>query len=297
MANLQAWLEEASKRAGLSSEEVANLNAVFGKNEKLANYVEESGLRQSDYDRKMNTLKAEHQARLEEIAEKERQADQFAARNGEWYNENNAKFQKTQKELEALRVKEATLVTKMKSVAERYGVPEEELEIPVSAAPVTPAAAVPAFDATKFMGRDEAMEFGRNLPIVTAELNEIAEDHRDLFGKALRNQKGIIEKALKVGKSIRQVWEEENGVAERRTKLAAEARQREIDEAVNAAVTKTRSELNLPAPRPEAERSPIVQRFAPAARTETKDPGRGLRAALSAYADRKYDSGNGGRAA
>ena len=288
MANLQAWLEEASKRAGLSSEEVANLNAVFGKNEKLANYVEESGLRQSDYDRKMNTLKAEHQARLEEIAEKERQADQFAARNGEWYNENNAKFQKTQKELEALRVKEATLVTKMKSVAERYGVPEEELEIPVSAAPVTPAAAVPAFDATKFMGRDEAMEFGRNLPIVTAELNEIAEDHRDLFGKALRNQKGIIEKALKVGKSIRQVWEEENKVADRRKANEEAAINKRIEDAVRERETKIRSEVNLPAPRPTEQRSPVVDHFAKGRVAEAKDSGRGLRAALAAYNEGKY---------
>lgn len=285
----KAWLEEATKRAGLSADEQQALNALLGKNDKLATYFEESGLRQSDYDRQMNKLKTEHQQRLDEITAKEREADSFATRNGQWYEENNERFQKTQKELERLRVQEATLTTKMKSVAERYGVPVEELEIPVSAAPVTPAAAAPAFDATKFMGRDEAMEFGRSLPLVTAELNELAEEHRDLFGKPLRDQKGLINKALKTGKSVRQTWEEENNVAERRTKLAADLRQREIDDAVNAAVTKTRSELNLPAPRPEAERSPIVQRFAPAARpTETRDPGRGLRAALSAYSDGKY---------
>ena len=154
--DVNAWLEEATKRANISADDRKILEGVFTKNAGLQTFVEESGLRQSDYDRNMNKLKTEHAARLQEITEKEAAADRFVAQNGQWYSENNGKFQKAMKDLEDLRVERAQLAERMKGLATRYGVPEEELNIPVSAAPAAAAAAVPAFDEKRFVNREEA---------------------------------------------------------------------------------------------------------------------------------------------
>jgi len=294
--DINAWLEEATKRANIPAEDRKILEGVIAKNAGLATYLEESGLRQSDYDRKMNKLKEEHQAKLQEVADKEAAADAFATKNGQWFNENNSKFTKAQKDLEDARVKEAQLVERMKGLASRYGVPDEELNIPVSAAPVTPPAAAPAFDEKRFVPREEADRFARDLPLVTAELHELSEEHRELFGKPLRGSKELIQKAMKQNKTMRAVWEEENKVGERREALKEQAIQSRVDSAVQERETKIRSELQLPAPRPQEQHSPIVQKFAKATVDPKVDPGRGLRAALGAYASGKYRD-DGGRAA
>ena len=70
--DINAWLEEATKRSNIPAEDRKILEGVIAKNAGLATYLEESGLRQSDYDRKMNKLKEEHQARLQEVAPVER---------------------------------------------------------------------------------------------------------------------------------------------------------------------------------------------------------------------------------
>ena len=88
--DINAWLEEATKRANIPAEDRKILEGVFAKNKQgMETYLEESGLRQSDYDRKMNALKSEHETRLQEVAAKEQAADRFATQNGEWFNQNN----------------------------------------------------------------------------------------------------------------------------------------------------------------------------------------------------------------
>ena len=286
--DLNGWLEEATKRAGLSAEERKTLEGVLGSKPGFTTYLEESGLRQSDYDRKMNKLKEEHEQRLAEIAEKEAAADRFATQNGEWYAQNNSAFIKAQKDIATLREKEAALTERMRGLATRYGVPEEELNIPAPVAPAVPDAAAPAFDTSKFVSRDEAMKEMAAMPLVTAELQELAEDHRDLFGKPLRGAKDLVQKAIKANKSIRQVWEEENKVADRRKANEEAAINKRIEDAVRERETKIRSEVNLPAPRPTEQRSPVVDHFAKGRVAEAKDSGRGLRAALAAYNEGKY---------
>lgn len=285
--DLNGWLEEATKRAGLSAEERRLLEGVVSK-PGLSTYLEESGLRQSDYDRKMNKLKEEHEQRLAEIAEKEAAVDRFAAQNGQWYSENSGKLTKAERDLQTLREKEAALTEKMRGLATRYGVPEDELNLPT---PTTPAAATaaPAFDTSKFVSRDEALKEMAAMPLVTAELQELAEDHRDLFGKPLRGTKELVQKAIKANKSIRQVWEEENKVADRRRANEEAAINKRIEDAVRERETKIRSELHLPEPRPHEQHSPIVDRFAKGRAADAgKDPSRGLRAALAAYGEGKY---------
>lgn len=292
-----AWLEEATKLSNISAEDRKILESVIAKNAGLATYLEESGLRQSDYDRNMNKLKAEHQTRLQEVADKEAAAEKFAQQNGEWFSQNNGKFTKATADLETARVKEAQLVERMKRLATQYGVPAEELDIPASAAPVTPPAAAPAFDEKKYVSREEAIKEMSAMPLVQAEMYELGEEHRELFGKPLRNAKQLVQKAMKENKSLRQVWEDENKVGDHRKAMEEKSVQARIDTAVTERENKVRSELNLPAPRPAEQHSPIVDRFAkPVAQPKT-DPGRGLRAALSAYGEGKYREGaNGGRA-
>ena len=138
----------------------------------MQTYLEESGLRQSDYDRKMNKLKERaRDPASRSRRERSRRPIASPAQNGEWFNQNNGKFTKATQDLEAARVKEAQLVERMKALATRYGVPEEELNIPVSAAPAaTAAAAVPAFDEKRFVNREEATANFAAAVLIQAEM-------------------------------------------------------------------------------------------------------------------------------
>ncbi len=300
--DITAWLEEATKRANIPAEDRKILEGVIAKNAGLATYLEESGLRQSDYDRKMNKLKEEHQSRLQEVADKEAAADAFATKNGQWFSENNSKFTKAQRDLEDARVKEAQLVERMKGLATRYGVPEDELNIPVSAAPASPAApAVPAFDEKRFVSREDGERELRGTLFFQAEIDDLMDEHRAMFGKGFKKAE-FTAKALKVAgtpgntKKLRDIWEEEFKVADKRKELQDKDVEARIASAVQERETKIRSELQLPAPRPQEQHSPIVQKFAHAAVDPKTDPGRGLRNALAAFGAGKYRE-DGGRAA
>ena len=296
--DINAWLEEATKRANIPAEDRKILEGVIAKNTGLQTYLEESGLRQSDYDRNMNKLKTEHAARLQEVADKEAAADRFATQNGEWFNQNNGKFTKATQDLEAARVKEAQLVERMKALATRYGVPEEELNIPVSAAPAAAAAAVPAFDEKRFVNREEAERELRGSLFFQAELDDLVDEHRALFGKGFKKAE-FTKKALQVAgtagntKKLRDIWEDEFKVADKRKELQDKDVEARIATAVQERETKIRSELQLPAPRPQEQHSPIVSKFTKSAVDPKTDPSRGLRNALSAYSGGKYRQDGG----
>lgn len=300
----QEWLEEATKQAGLSADEQAALSNVFTKNTKLAKYVEESGLRQSDYSRNMARLKDEHESRMAEIAEKERAADQFAAQNGQWYAENNTKYQKTLKEIEDLRVQQAQLQERMKGVASRYGVPDEELHLPVVNSPVNaPVVNTPTFDESKFVSRDAAERELRGSLFFQTELADLIDEHKELFGGRGFNKTEFTKKALDISaksggaKKLRQIWEEEFKVADKRKELDEQQIQARINAAVAERENKIRSEVHLPAPRPAEQRSAVVDRFAKSAQPEKGDPGRGVRAAIASYYEGKDRIGGPGKAA
>ena len=301
--DINAWLEEATKRANIPAEDRKILEGVFAKNKQgMETYLEESGLRQSDYDRKMNALKSEHETRLQEVAAKEQAADRFATQNGEWFNQNNGKFTKATQDLEAARVKEAQLVERMKALATRYGVPEDELNIPASAAPAVPAAAaVPSFDEKRFVNREEAERELRGSLFFQAELDDLVDEHRALFGKGFKKAE-FTKKALQVAgtagntKKLREIWEDEFKVADKRKELQDRDVEARIATAVQERETKIRSELQLPAPRPAEQHSPIAGKFTKAATDPAKDPSRGLRAALEAYGSGKYRQDGGGAA-
>ena len=299
--DINAWLEEATKRANIPAEDRKILEGVIAKNAGLATYLEESGLRQSDYDRKMNKLKEEHQARLQEVADKEAAADRFAAQNGDWFEKNNSKFTKANADLEAARVKEAQLVERMKRLGTQYGVPDEELNIPTSATLAASAAAVPTFDEKRFVNRDEAERELRGSLFFQAELDDLIDEHKQLFGKGFKKAE-FTAKALKVAgtagntKKLRDIWEEEFKVADKRKEIQDKDVEARIATAVQDRETKIRSELQLPAPRPQEQHSPIVDKFSKGTVDKDHDPGRGIRAAIAAYSSGKYRE-DGGRTA
>jgi hypothetical protein len=248
----------------------------------------------------MNKLKEEHQARLQEVAEKEQAADAFATKNGQWFSENNSKFTKAQKDLEDARIKEAQLVERMKRLGTQYGVPEEELNIPVSVAPVAPAA--PAFDEKRFVSREDGERELRGTLFFQAEIDDLMDEHRAMFGKGFKKAE-FTAKALKIAgqpgntKKLRDIWEEEFKVAEKRKEIQDKEVDARIASAVQERETKIRSELQLPAPRPQEQHSQVVQKFTRSAVDPKSDPQRGLRAALAAWGEGKYrDGASGGRA-
>jgi hypothetical protein len=238
----------------------------------------------------MNALKAEHQTALDAVKAKEAEVDNFQGRIGTWYQENNSKFTETQKALEQARIREAQAVERIKRLGSQYGIPDEELKDFTAAPAHTPPPAPDpnAFDPKQYMTRQELIREAQALPLISAELQELSEEHRELFGKPLRGSAELIKDAQKRGVSLRQAWEEKNKVSERRAQVQEEAVQKRISDTVAERETKIRSELQLPTPRPDQPRSAIVEKFSVGKAPDTRDPSRGVRAALAAYNERKY---------
>ncbi len=130
---------------------------------------------------------------------------------------------------------------------------------------------------------------------------DLVDEHRELFGSKSFNKTAFLNKALEISrknpnKKLREIWEDEFKVADKRKELQDKDVEARIATAVQERETKIRSELQLPAPRPAEQHSPIAGKFTKAATDPAKDPSRGLRAALEAYGSGKYRQDGGGAA-
>ena len=78
--------------------------------------------------------------------------------------------------------------------------------------------------------------------LLPAEINDIVAEHQELFGKPPRGMRAIVERAIREQRPIRDVYEEEFKVADRRTELDAQAREAEITRRVEEKLTAYRTE-------------------------------------------------------
>ncbi len=234
-----AWLEGLKKSGALTDEQMQVLMEASGKTE-FVDYVGETAMNRSDYSKRQNDLQTEFQAKTQELTDYQREL-------ANWRGMTEKEVSTIKAEAEQLRAERQRLI----GVAQSYGLTESDLGDPVapftqhpSLAATKPNPSAPQadqIDPAKYLSRDEFVQKETLYSLLPAEIADIMAEHRELFGKEAR-LRPIVEKAMKEQRSVREVYEEEYKVADRRSELATAEREAEIKRRVDEELVKYRSE-------------------------------------------------------
>lgn len=288
---LQDWLAGLD----LSDEERRTLEPVLAK-EPVQKKLREQVLMRSDYSKHMDALTKEKQELEAQLQAKLKEADEYAQGLASWkgtadktLEERNQELAKLQSELQA--TKEA-----MSKISTEYGIdPSQYVQ------PSQPAVPVKAFDESilgNFVKTDDfqkAVSETMQFPNIAAELMDIANEHYELYGKRLPSTRKLVEEAIQAKKSIRDTWAQEFKVEERRAELAKKAHDEELDRVRQETEARVRSELKIPAQRPNAAR-PIMLSENLKGREIHRGPAgdrEAVDAAMAAFSSGKYAEGAG----
>jgi hypothetical protein len=278
--DIQAWLKELNTDNVLSAEELTALQGAVSKPAVLKK-IEEGTLRQSDYSRKMG-----------ELQQKERETVALQTSLKEWKATADKQIEASNLTAKQKEQRLAQIEASVKAKASEYGLDIAEIIPPESTpAPVVPQNQDP--QSPRFLAREDwekaQAEMARNYPLLPAALHDLSVKHRKTFGTDLEDTTSLVRKAMESQKPLAQVWEEEFKVADKLKEIQEADVNRRIAEAVAAKENQLRSELQLPAPRPEAGHSPVLTVIKP---QEQQKPGGGVAAAVAAFNEGKYRQGN-----
>jgi|ERR1700728_92026 len=283
-------LTKTLTEAGISPEVVTQLVS----NEKAAKTIQdwhESGLRQSDYDRKMNSGKAEIEAAKKTLQE---QMDSFEATK-KTINEQYMGALTTREQAES---QLATLRAKAKTASDVYGV-DLVKELFGEATVMPPARREePTADASAIGKRLEALEdlFKTNVNF-EVEMHDIVRQHMELFPDKPLVMKELLDDAVKQRRSPTQVWDDKFGATAKRGELLADKYRAEGAAKAKEELEKKYSGQMVNGMRTDIPISPV---FAAAAHKELSSPrdrnGRAsetIANAVAAFAAGKYRPGGG----
>lgn len=206
-------LTKSLTEAGIAPEAVTQLVA----NEKAAQTMQtwlESGLRQSDYDRKMNTGKAEIAASQRTLQE---ERDAFEKHK----KAINDQFLSAQTEREKAESQLGTVRAKIKTASQVYGV-DLEKELFGDAPPPNPNPPKPPESVIPDDFRRRVDEVANMVPLtleLQAEMLDISRQHADLFPDKPLLFKELLEEATKQRRSPTQVWDDKFGATAKRQEL------------------------------------------------------------------------------
>lgn len=259
IAEVEEWLKELQ----LTPEERKVFDPIFEKAERQEK-VKGSVLRQAEFSRKMQALDKQRQDAEAALAEKERVLAEDFASLGTWKQTADKALADHQKAAEDARMQVFKQQEKMKALATQYGIDPKELELgtttPPPEPPKPPAAPAPSDLDKLYLTRKDAEALVSEVkanPYIAAELEDIVDEHRTLFGKGI-NRRELVTNALKNKRTLREEWEESQKVPDRRKEL----QERQIEERINAKVaeerTKILSEHKLPVTRGADSGSPIL---------------------------------------
>ena len=190
-------------------------------NEKAASALQErieGNLRQSDYDRRMNSGKAE-------IAAAKQELDEFKAKLEADRVRMNGQFLTAQQEREAAESRLAAVQAKAKTLGQVYGIDAEKelfgettVQPPVRQAHNGEVAVSPDLD--KRIGALEDL-FRTNVNF-EVELHDVMRQHMELFPDKPLIMKEILDDAVKQRRSPTQVWDDKFGATTKRQEITAE---------------------------------------------------------------------------
>lgn len=244
----KAWLE-GLKNTGAISEEIWKVLEDASSKEEFVNYVGETAMMRQDYSRNLDRVQAEYQAKTNELTDYQRQL-------ADWRGKTEKEVTQIQAEANQLKIERQRLV----AVAQSYGLTEEDLGQSVAPFTSNPNLTLnqnrdsdpqDKINPKDYLSRSEAEELGTMYTLLPAEINDIVAEHVELFGKQPRGMRQIVERAIKEKRPLRDVYEDEFKVSDRKSEIAEQQKEAEIKRRVEEEITRYRTdhpEVRIPLP-------------------------------------------------
>lgn len=302
-AELESWvtglgLSEDKKKVVL---EAMGAEAVLPK-------VGETILMRADYSKNLDAL-AKDKERLEaEYKQKVAAEDKFRESLSGWKTEAEQKYEASLKKArEESETRLAASRDKIKSLAERYSIPEEEVK-DLLAAPATAPRTEPVRDPDtgKFMSREEYSREAQSYVKLPAIMVGLDREYYKLFGNDATpiNWEKVIEGAQTNKRTVSQEFEFTFHMEDKRKEIGVAAHKKEIEDAEKRGADSARSKVFAEHPElagrsvtREAPGSPILDEARKQAATgkppehTTGGPRSAVEAATAAYLAGKYKDG------
>lgn len=288
--NLNQWLDDL----GISGDQRKPFEEMFGK-EEVKKKLESQFLMHSDYTKKTTELAGKQKELEAQIQQRMEALDSDYKGIVEWKSKADGIVKQRDAELQRLTQELQSTKEAMSKISTEYGIDPSQY---VQGQPTVP---VKTFDESILGNYVKADDFQKavsdamQFPQVAAELMDLNSEHYELFGKRLPSNRKLVEAAISGKKSIRDVWANEYKVEDRRAEMAKKAHDEELERVRQETEARVRSELKLPAQRPNAARPIVLSESlkgreihsGPASDNET------VNAALAAYSSGKYAEGSG----
>lgn len=275
---------------GFTAAEAAELSAKFAPR---ADKIREGYLRQADYSRNV----AEVRKLQEQFTAKDNQLNAEMAEWAKMQGQDDQAAATLRTELERTRVEKFQIEERLRTLATEHGVDPETVlpkgaTVDPNAKPIVPPA---PFDDSKYVNREQFGAVTDYLLTVPAELAAIAQEHFALTGEHLDTRPLITELKARVAKKqpadLRTIWEDKNGIGEKRTTKAKEAHDKEIADAEARGREAARSESQLPNQHPTGHQAPIFTSLHGESKVARPQPGVNTRNFADSLRSRKYAGG------
>lgn len=288
--DLNGWLGTLD----LSEDERKVLEPVLAK-EPVSKKIRESFLMRSDYSKKMDGLNKQKEELEAQIREKVQSLEEYHTGLVTWKGDADKIAQKNQAEIQRLTDQLKKKDAAMLKIAEDYGLDTSAYVQPDGTPNPTVVAGVSPDILSKYVDTEtfqKAVRDAQSFPDVAAELMDLNAEHMEIFGKPLKGHRVLVAEAIKQKKSLRDVWAAQNKVDERRQEMAKAAHDEEIERVKKETEMRVRSELKIPAQRPDARQPLILSdklRKGPEERQTGQASDRSIvEQAMAAYSSGKY---------
>lgn len=287
------WLDSL----GLEGEERTAVEATLTKTPERAEKAKESFMLKSAFTQKTQALADEKRRFGETQAEWETRTNQYTEELATWKQGLETKLQDAVKQLEESKLRGAALESKVRSVANEFGLNADELLTDVkdvhAAKREEPNQPPPQIDLSGYLKKGEADELARLAVTLPVQMQQFYVDYQRLHGKPFDGdltqlmQEAMME-GIKRKVPVRDYLAEKFEFSKKRDEQAAAQRAAEIADAVKEAETRVRSEFagQRPVNQPAENVSPFLKKPEP----KTDAPARGsvqqdMQRRQAAYAD------------
>ncbi len=283
-------LDAFLKDLGATGEEETTLRAALGKPERLT-LLEQNQLRQSDFSKNSNALKAE-QTKLSQAS------DRLTAEMAEWAKiqaEGGEVTKKMRDDLDKAQQKVLTLTQRVERVATEAGLdPAKALEGIDQVVPPKKDEPAP-IDMSKYVSAEQFAAMMNWQVDLATELPMIAQEHFDLTGERLDTRafkSEIAERAKNKNANLdpRAVWEDKYQIQPKREAKTQAARTAEIQQAEQRGFERARTEAALPTPSAPGQHSPLLKTVGEGhtSKLQRPAPEKGIASAAAALQSGKY---------
>lgn len=288
------WLDSL----GLEGEERTTVEATLTKTPERMEKAKESFMLKPAFTQKTQALAEEKRKFGETQAEWETRTNQYTEELATWKSGLETKLQDAVTQLEQSKLRGAALESKVRSIANEFGVDSDALLADVkdvhAAKKEEPNQPPPQVDLSGYLPRKEADELARTAIMLPVQMQEFYHDYQRLHGKPFDgNLSELMHEALVEGVKqkipVKDYLANKFEFSKKRDEQSAAQRQAEIDTAVKEAETRVRSEFAGQRPVNQLSQenvSPFLRKPEP----KTDSPARGsvqqdLARRQAAYAD------------